>query len=123
MIGQCNICPQGRRMFGKRKAGIGLSLLFLATLATGARADGISAVKFCETNTGRPEDMARLSILPNGETRGSDTAATLVKMARQKAKEGKDAEAIQWVALCQDEQGEQEAIKRDSALVLQYLKQ
>jgi hypothetical protein len=44
-------------------------------------------------------------------------------MARQKAKEGKDDEAIQWAALCNFEKGEQEAIKRDRASVLHYLKQ
>jgi hypothetical protein len=62
--------------------------------------------------------------MPNGEPRGSDTAAALIKMARQKAKEGKDAEASQWAALCNFfEPGEQAAIRRDSASVLQYLKQ
>jgi hypothetical protein len=67
--------------------------------------------------------MARLTIMPNGEPRGSDTAAAFIKMARQKAKEGKDAEAIQWAALCNFfEPSEQASIKRDSALVLQYLK-
>ena len=44
-------------------------------------------------------------------------------MARQKAKEGKDAEAIQWAALCPYEASDQETIKRESAAVLQYLKQ
>ena len=100
-------------------------LLVLATLlaSSAAQADGLSAVKECESDTSPPEDTARLSILPNGETRGSDTAATLIKMARQKAKEGKDAEAIQWAALCQFETSEQAAIKRDSGAVLQYLRQ
>jgi hypothetical protein len=88
-----------------------------------AQADGVSAVKECETDTSGPEEVQRLSILPNGETRGSDTAATLIKMARQKAKEGKDAEAIQWAALCPYEQRDQETIKRESGAVLQYLKQ
>ena len=56
--------------------------------------------------------------------RGSDTAAALIKMARQKAKEGKDAEAIQWAALCNFfDATEQAAIKKDSVQVLQYLKQ
>jgi hypothetical protein len=101
--------------------------IFLAALLTVfipgiSRADGLSAVKACESDNSSPEDTQRLSILPNGETRGSDTAATLVKMARQKAKEGKDAEAIQWAALCQFESGDQAAIKRDSASVLDYLK-
>src|SRR4051812_43090414 len=87
-------------------------------------ADGVSAVKVCESDTSRPEDTARLTILPNGESRGSDTAAKLVEMARQKAREGKDAEAIQWAALCNfSEAAEQAAIKRDRTLVLQYLKQ
>jgi hypothetical protein len=88
-----------------------------------AHADGVSAVKECESDTGRPEEVQRLSILPNGETRGSDTSATLIKMARQKAKEGKDAEAILWAALCPYEASDQETIKRESGAVLQYLKQ
>jgi len=88
-----------------------------------SHADGLSAVKACETDTSPPEELARLTILPNGETRGSDTAATLIRVAKEKAKEGKDAEAIQWAVLCQFEATEQEAIKRDSAAVLQYLKQ
>ena len=76
-------------------------LLIFATLlaSSAAQADGLSAVKECESDTSSPEDPQKLSILPNGETRGSDTAATLIKMAKQKAKEGKDPEAIQWAAL------------------------
>jgi hypothetical protein len=91
---------------------------------TGSRADGVSAVKACETDNDRPEDTARLTIMPNGESRGSDTAAALIRMARQKAKEGKDAEAVQWAALCNFfDATEQAAIKNDSVQVLQYLKQ
>jgi len=99
--------------------------LFLIVIApTALHADGVVAVKSCEADADSPEDTARLTILPNGETRGSDTAATLIKMARQKAKEGKDAEAIQWAALCNfSDPAEQAAIRKDSALVLQYLKQ
>ena len=88
-----------------------------------ASADGLSAVKECETDTSAPEDFQRLTIMPNGESRGSDSAAALIKTARQKAKEGKDAEAIQWAALCPFENSEQDAVKRDSAAVLLYLKQ
>jgi hypothetical protein len=90
---------------------------------TASRADGLSAVKACEADNDPPEEIARLTIMPNGEPRSSDTAAALIKMARQKAKEGKDAEAVQWAAFCNFfEPSEQAAIKRDSALVLQYLK-
>jgi hypothetical protein len=32
-------------------------------------ADGLSAVKSCETDSSPPEDVARLAILPNGESR------------------------------------------------------
>ena len=108
--------------FRVRPAALGCLLTLLAWPP--AHADGLSAVKACEADNESPEDIARLTILPHGETRGSDTAATLIKMARQKAKEGKDAEAIQWAALCNfSERSEQEAIKRDRAAVLQYLKQ
>jgi hypothetical protein len=103
-------------------AAIFLAALLTTSMPAAARADGLSAVKECENDTSSPEDTQRLSILPNGETRGSDTAATLIKMARQKAKEGKDAEAIQWAALCQFESADQAAIKRDTASVLEYLK-
>jgi|SRR5436190_971873 len=108
-----------------RKTSVFLLLLLLIFLEpTALRADGVSAVKSCEADNEPPEDTARLTIMPNGEPRGSDTAAALTKMARQKAKEGKDAEALQWAALCNFfEPGEQAAIKRDSASVLQYLKQ
>lgn len=99
-----------------------IALSFLTP--TISRADGLSAVKACEADNERPEDTARLTIMPNGESRGSDTAAALIKTARQKAKEGKDAEAMQWAALCNFfDRSEQDAIKKDSALVLQYLKQ
>jgi hypothetical protein len=94
-------------------------LLLPATLY----ADGLSAVKSCETDSSPPEEIARLAILPNGESRGSDTAATLITMAKQKAKEGKDIEALQWAMLCRFDTKEQEAIRRDSAAVLQYLNQ
>jgi hypothetical protein len=80
-------------------------------------------VKSCESDTSPPEETARLTILPNGESRGSDTAATLIKIARQRAKEGKDAEALQWALLCAFDANEQESIKRDSAAVLRYLKE
>ena len=97
--------------------------LLMALEPTVLLADGMSAVKACESDTSSPEDSARLTILPNGESRGSDTAAKLVEMARQKAQEGKDAEAIQWAALCNfNDAAEQAAIKRDSAQVLEYLK-
>ena len=98
-------------------------LLSIFLLSTNSRADGVSAVKACEDDTGPPEEVARLTILPNGQSRGNDTAAALIRMAKQKAKEGNDAEAIQWAALCNFfEPSEQEVIKRDSAAVLQYLK-
>ncbi len=101
-----------------------LAILLWLAAPTASRADGVSAVKACEADNERPEDTARLTIMPNGESRGSDTAAALIKMARQKAKEGKDAEAIQWAALCNFfDATEQAAIKKDSAQVLQYLKQ
>ena len=93
-------------------------LLLPATLY----ADGLSAVKSCEADNSPPEEIARLTILPSGESRGSDTAAMLINMAREKAKEGKDVEAIRWAMLCQFDAKEQEAIKRDSAAVLQYLR-
>ena len=116
-------------MVSTRSTTIGLATVGLAMLAlicdlTASRADGLSAVKACESDTERPEDTARLTIMPNGEPRGGDTAAALIKMARQKAKEGKDAEAIEWAALCNfSDPAEQAAIKRDRQTVLEYLKQ
>ena len=102
---------------------IALAAAFLLSPVT-AKADGVSAVKDCESDTSPPEDFARLTIMPNGESRGSTNAAGLIRIAREKAKEGKDAEAIAWAALCNSfEPKEQEAIRRDSAAVLQYLKQ
>ena len=100
-----------------REAKAPLLLLFLIVIApTMLRADGVAAVKACESDTDRPEDAARLTILPNGESRGSDSAAKLIEMARKKAKEGKDTEAIQWAALCNfSEPAEQAAIRKDSA--------
>jgi hypothetical protein len=109
-------------LFRVRPTILGCLLVLLAW--SQAHADGLSAIKACEADNELPEDAAKLTILPNGETRGSDTAAKLVKMARQKAKEGKDDEAIQWAALCHfSEASEQEAIKKDRTSVLQYLKQ
>jgi hypothetical protein len=116
-------CPKCMPACGTKKAAtvcvLWIALLFPAV----ARADGVSEVKSCETDSSPPEDFARLTILPNGESRGSDTAATLIQMARQKAKEGKDDEAIRWAVLCKLDAKEQDAIKRDGAAVLQYLKQ
>ena len=110
-------------MVRRRKIEVCFILVLLLLSSTGSRADGVSAVKSCEADRDPPEDTARLTILPNGEPRGSDTAATLVKMARQKAKEGKDSEAIQWAALCNFfDKGEQDAIKQDKVPVLEYLK-
>src|SRR5438552_15858295 len=102
-----------------RTASAVLLLLFLIVIApTALRADGVAAVKACESDTDSPEDIARLTIMPNGESRGSDSAAAVIKMARTKAKEGKDAEAIKWAALCNFfERSEQEAIRRNSAAV------
>jgi hypothetical protein len=111
-------------MFRTGIATLSLALsLFLVTFGQ-SRADGVSAIKACESDNEPPDDTARLTILPNGETRESDTAAALIRIARQKAREGKDGEALQWAALCNfADQSEQEAIKRDRVLVLQYLKQ
>jgi len=111
-------------MFQFCRRAVACLTLFASFICVSAHADGLSAVKACEADNERPEDTARLTILPNGETRGSDTAATLIKMARQKAKEGKDTEAIQWAPLCNfSDASEQEAIKRDRTIVLRYLKQ
>ncbi len=87
-----------------------------------ARADGLSAVKECETDNSAPEDFQRLAIMPNGQSRGSDNAAALIRTAKQKAREGKDAEAVEWAALCSSEKSDQDAIRRDGAAVLQFLK-
>src|SRR5215510_13950692 len=92
-------------------------LLAALLFSAASHADGVSAVKSCENDNSPPEETARLTILPNGEPRGSDTAEALIRIARQRAKEGKDAEAIRWAALCQFEASEQEAIKRDSVAV------
>jgi hypothetical protein len=101
-----------------------VGVLIVALLFPAAtRADGVAEVKSCEADNSPPEDFARLTILPNGESRGSNTAASLIQMARQKAKEGKDDEAIRWALLCKLDVKEQDPIKRDSAAVLQYLKQ
>src|SRR4051812_2318998 len=111
-------------MHRKQTSLVIVALLTTLAISTGARADGVSAVKSCETDNERPDDTARLAIMPNGESRGSDTAAALIKIARQKAKEGKDIEAIQWAVLCNfSDASEQAAIKKDSASVLQYLKE
>jgi hypothetical protein len=109
-------------MHWTRAGAVSFMVLAIPLTAAVSRADGVSVVKTCEIDTDRPDDVARLAILPNGEMRGSDTAADLVKMARQKAKEGKDAEAIRWATFCSFSANEQAAIKRDSAAVLQYPK-
>ena len=98
-------------------------LMTALVFPTMAAADGLSAVKSCETDESPPEEVARLTILPNGESRGSATAALLIRIARQKAKEGKDNEAIEWALLCEFESKEQDAIRRDSGAVLEYLTQ
>ena len=104
------------------RAGL-FTILFWSAASIGCRADGVSAVKSCEADNDPPEDIARLTLMPSGEPRGSASAAALIKIARQK-KEGKDAEAIQWAILCNFfDPTEQAAIKSDSAAVLQYLKQ
>jgi hypothetical protein len=113
--------PLGRVIMVWRDAAIAAVFVVLCTPL--ALADGLSAVKECETDSSAPEDFQRLTIMPNGGSRGSDSAAALVRTAKQKAKEGKDAEAIQWAALCPGEKNEQDAIKRDSAAVLQFLKE
>ncbi len=105
-----------------RRAAIAAAV-FAALFAPRAFADGLSAVKECEADTSAPEDYQRLTIMPNGESRGSDSAAALIRTAKQKAKEGKDAEAVQWAALCPFEKNDQDAVRRDSAAVLQFLKQ
>jgi hypothetical protein len=118
------------RIIGRRRTRVscakGAAILYVLLTAlvfpAASKADGLSAVKSCESDYNPPEETVRLTILPNGESRGSDTAAALIRMARQKAKEGKDDEAIRWAVLCQFEAKEQDEIRRDSAAVLQYLK-
>src|SRR6188472_4030142 len=112
-------CVFSARLRGHTSLFICALLTALLMLPAASHADGLSAVKSCETDSSPPEEIARLAILPNGESRGSDTAATLIKMAKQKAKEGKDVEALQWAMLCQFDKKEQKAIKRDSAAVLE----
>ena len=78
--------------------------LLASSPSIAARADGVSAIKACEADTDRPEDTARLTILPNGESRGSDTAADLIAMARQKAK-ARRSRAIQTLRRSREESG------------------
>jgi hypothetical protein len=59
-----------------------LLALLIVVQPTALRADGVAAVKSCEADNEPPDDTARLTIMPNGEPRGSDTAAALIKMAR-----------------------------------------
>jgi len=47
----------------------------------------------------------------------------LIKMARQKAKEGKDAETIQWAALCNFYEPSDQAAIKSVRSYLHYLKQ
>jgi hypothetical protein len=106
------------------KRGSVLCLLLTALmLPIEAKSDGLSVVKSCETDRSPPEEIARLTILPNGECRGSATAAALIQIARQKAKEGKEEEAIRWALLCEFDTREQDAIRRHSAAVIRYLQQ
>ena len=71
------------------KCSVAVLIAFCVLAPTVLRADGLSAVKACEADNERPDDTARLTIMPNGESRGSDTAAALIKTARQKAKEAR----------------------------------
>ena len=65
------------------------SVLMLALLFPAAtRADGVAEVISCEADSSPPEDFARLTILPNGESRGSDPAARLIQTARTKSQRG-----------------------------------
>jgi hypothetical protein len=81
-------------MLGRHIGAAALIALCSALLLVTAKADGLSAVKDCEGDTSPPEEVARLALMPNGESRGSTSAAAIVRTAREKAKEGKDAEAI-----------------------------
>ena len=119
------LTPCSRNMPVRRimKVFAGGILMFALLFPAATRADGVAEVKSCEADSSPPEEFARLTIMPNGEPRGSDTAARLIQTARQKAKEGKDDEAIRWALLCKLDMKDQDAIKRDSAAVLQYLKQ
>ena len=88
-------------MVRRQISALGLAFLLILAFVGNSRADGgVAAVKSCESDNDPPDDAARLTILPNGEFRDSDTAAALIRIARQKAREGKDTEAIQWAALC-----------------------
>jgi hypothetical protein len=99
------------------------AVLAVLSVPLSANAGGVSAVQACEADTNPPDDTARLTVLPNGEPRGSDTAAMIVKMARAKAKDGKDDEAIRWAALCDfSDSDAQAAIEQDRTAVLEYLK-
>jgi hypothetical protein len=111
-------------MLKPRLGALSLALSLIVASTGALRADGVSAVKSCENDNEPPNDVARLTLLPNGESRGSDTAAALIRAAREKAKAGRDDEAMQWAALCNfADPREQEAMKRDRTSVLQYLKQ
>jgi hypothetical protein len=65
------------------------ALLTALVLPTASHADGLSAVQSCETDSRPPEEIARLQILPNGESRGSDTAATLIIWRDKKPRKAK----------------------------------
>jgi cytochrome c553 len=78
--------------------------LFLANilLSPVAMADGLAHVKWCETDTASPARAeCTVQVMPDGNLRGTRSAATLIGEARAAARAGNCSKAIDWAAACQ----------------------
>ena len=79
-------------------------LLLLANLAfsSAARPEALANVRWCESNTALPaEAICSAQKMPDGNLRGTRSAATLIGEARAAARAGNCAKAVEWAAACQ----------------------
>ena len=97
------------------------AMLFAVTIA---KADGVGHVRWCETDTNPPAQLrCSAATMPDGNLRGTRSAATLIGEARAAARAGNCDAAIAWAAACQcHNPGPADEIRREKDAVCNYLK-
>jgi hypothetical protein len=103
---------------------IALFALLIPLLTVTAGANGLANVQWCEANTEAPsQSHCMAKTMPDGNLRGTRSAATLIGEARAAARSGNCDAAIAWAVECQcHNAGAADEIRADRDAVCGYLK-
>jgi hypothetical protein len=102
---------------------VALGAFFIASTAAMA-GEGLTNAQWCETQTSAPaQALVMGQKMPDGNLRGTRSAAVLIAEAKKAARAGRDDEALAWARACQAHNPHaQQTIDADRGAVLGWLK-